>query len=181
MTHVVQPFEPVFDSRSEVLILGSIPSAASRGAGFYYGHPRNRFWPLIASLYGEAVPAGSAEKAALLLRHRLALWDTIESCDIEGSSDASARHIVPADLGRITGAAPIRLVLLNGALAGKLYRRYQQPRLGIPALVLPSTSPANAAWTAERLAEAWGGALRSAADGPAGSAGVPAGTEKSLI
>lgn len=163
MEHVTHPFDPVYDADSRLLILGSFPSVRSREEGFYYGHPRNRFWPMLAAIFNEDTPADIAARKALVLRHHLALWDVITSCDITGSSDASVRNAVPADVRRIIEAAPIRAVIANGALAGKLYARYLQPVTGIEALVLPSTSPANAAWSLPRLAEVWGAALTAPA------------------
>ena len=150
-------FDPVFDERSSVLVLGSFPSVLSRENSFYYGNPRNRFWQVMAAVLGESAPAlGDIDaKRALLLRHRIALWDVIESCDVRGSSDASIRNVVPADVARITGVAPIEAVLCNGSTAGRLYCRWLEPVTGMQAEVLPSTSPANAAWSLERLTERW--------------------------
>ena len=153
--HVEHPFEPVFSPESKVLILGSLPSVRSRAEGFYYGHPRNRFWPVLAGILGEPVPADNEGRRAMILRHGLALWDVIAACDITGSSDASVRNAVPVDIRRIMGAAPVERIICNGALAGKLYRQHLQPITGVEAIVLPSTSPANAAWSQERLAKAW--------------------------
>ena len=155
--HISHGFDPVFDERSRVLVLGSFPSVLSRENRFYYGNPRNRFWRVMADVLGEGEPAVDdiAGKRAMLLRHGVALWDVIESCDVRGSSDASIRNVVPADVARITRVAPVRAVLCNGATAGRLYRRWLEPVTGLAAAVLPSTSPANAAWSAERLAERW--------------------------
>ena len=154
-------FDPVFDERSRVLVLGSLPSALSRENRFYYGNPRNRFWRVVAAAAGERVPAaGDVEgKRELLLRHGIALWDVIASCDIRGSSDASIRNVVPNDVGRVLAAAPIEAVICNGGTAGRLYRRWLEPACGMAAEVLPSTSPANASWSLERLEERWGMAL----------------------
>lgn len=113
-------FDPVFDDACRVLVLGSLPSAASREARFYYGNPRNRFWRVVASVVGEPVPADDdvAAKRALLLRHGIALWDVVGSCDIRGSSDASIRHVVPNDVARVLDGAPVEAVLCNGGTAG---------------------------------------------------------------
>ena len=159
--HISHGFKPVFDERSRVLVLGSFPSVLSRENRFYYGNPRNRFWRVMAEVLGEPVPdvGDIPGKRAMLLRHGIALWDVIESCDVRGSSDASIRNVVPADVARITRAAPIRSVLCNGGTAGRLYRRWLLPVTGIEAEVLPSTSPANAAWGLERLTERWRAAL----------------------
>ena len=150
--HIVHPFGPLWDASSRVLILGSLPSVKSREQQFFYGHPQNRFWPLLARLLEEPVPAGIEEKRALVLRHHIALWDAIGSCDIIGSSDSSIRNVEPTDLRPILAGAPIRQVFCNGATSGRYYHRYQEPLLGLPATVLPSTSPANAAWSMDRLA-----------------------------
>lgn len=155
MQKVVHPFPPVWDENSRILILGSFPSVASREDGFFYGHPRNRFWPMLAAIYGEALPSTTVDKQSFLLRHNLALWDVIASCSIEGSSDASIRDAVPVDIRCVTGNADIRRIICNGALSGKLYRRYLQPVAGMEAITLPSTSPANAAWSLSRLAGVW--------------------------
>ena len=155
--HISHGFDPVYDEHSRVLVLGSFPSVLSRENRFYYGNPRNRFWRVMADVLGEKEPATDdiAAKRALLLRHGVALWDVIESCDVRGSSDASIRNVVPADVARITGVAPIRAVFCNGGTAGRLYARWLEPVTGLPAVTLPSTSPANAAWSAERLAARW--------------------------
>lgn len=155
MQHVEHPFPPVVDENCRILILGSFPSVASRADGFFYGHPRNRFWSMLAEIFAEETPLTIADKKQLLLRHHLALWDVIASCSIEGSSDASVQDAVAVDITRITATAPIRTVICNGALAGKLYRQHLQAITGIPAMVLPSTSPANAAWSLPRLVNAW--------------------------
>ena len=153
--HIDHGFEPVFDERARVLVLGSFPSVLSRVNDFYYGNPQNRFWRVAAACLGEPVPATIAEKRRMLLAHGIALWDVIASCDIVGSSDASIRNVRPADIGRVTGVAPIERVVCNGAAAGRLYRRHLEPVTGLPATVLPSTSPANAAWSLDRLIGRW--------------------------
>lgn len=143
------------------LILGTWPSPKSREMAFYYGHPQNRFWPLLAALTGEPLPVREdiAAKKQLLLRHGLALWDTLESCTITGASDASIRDVVPNDIAGLLRKAPIRAVFCNGATAYRIYTKYQQPLTGIPAVRLPSTSPANAVCSPARLEELWGAAL----------------------
>lgn len=153
--HIDHGFEPVFDERSRVLVLGSFPSVLSRANDFYYGNPQNRFWWVAAACLGEPVPVTIAEKRRMLLAHGIALWDVIASCDIVGSSDASIRNVRPADIGRVIGVAPIERVVCNGAAAGRLYRCHLEPVTGLPATVLPSTSPANAAWSLDRLIERW--------------------------
>ncbi len=148
-------FEPVWDGNSRLLILGSFPSVKSREEGFYYGHPRNRFWPLLARILKADPPQTVNEKRSLLLANRIALWDVCASCEIVGSSDASIRNVIPNDLGAILAAAPITRIVTNGKTADRLYRTYQYPNTGIEAICLPSTSPANAAFGMERLLEAW--------------------------
>ena len=155
MERVEHPFPPVVDKDCRILILGSFPSVKSREDGFFYGHRQNRFWRVLAEIFQEDVPSDIAEKKALLLRHHIALWDVIASCEISGSSDASVKNAVPVDIERVLRAAPITRIICNGALAGKLYARYLQPMTGIGAVVLPSTSPANAAWSLERLTDTW--------------------------
>ena len=159
MSYVEHPFPPVAGPDSRVLILGSFPSVRSREEGFFYGHPRNRFWPLMAALYGEDTPQTISGRRDLILRHGLALWDVIASCRIEGSSDASVRDAAPVDIRRVLDAADIRHVVCNGALAGKLYARYLQQAVGLEAVIAPSTSPANAAWSLARLIPVWQDAL----------------------
>ena len=153
-------FPPVYGPDSRTLIVGTWPSPKSREQGFFYGHPQNRFWPLLARLLGAPVPQSVPEKKALILTHGLALWDTIESCTITGASDASIRDVVPNDIAGLLRKAPIRAVFCNGATAYRIYTKYQQPLTGIPAVRLPSTSPANAACRPETLREVWGEALK---------------------
>ena len=152
---VCHPIPPVFDAHSRVLILGSFPSVRSREEGFFYGHPQNRFWRTLASVFEDATPTTVVEKRAFLLRHGIALWDVIASCEIVGSSDASIRNAVPNEIGTILESAPITHIYTNGGTAHRLYRRYLEPRTGREATCLPSTSPANAAWTQEKLNAAW--------------------------
>ena len=157
--HVVHTFGPLYNEDSGILILGSIPSPASREVGFYYGHPRNRFWQMLADLYGMPLPESIEEKKALVLSHGLALWDVIEECDIIGASDSSVKNALPTDILSLLGKTQIQTILCNGALSKKIYDQYQLPRTGIPAQKMPSTSPANAAWSLERLKEEWGESL----------------------
>ena len=152
-------FEPVFGPASRALILGSWPSPESWRQGFYYGHPRNRFWPLLARLCGAQTPATVEEKRALILQNGLALWDVLESCTVTGASDASIKDPVPVDLAALLQQAPVEAVFCNGATAFRLYEKMLRPVSGIPAVRLPSTSPANAAFSMEKLAAAWGAAL----------------------
>lgn len=155
MEHITHPIPPLYDADSRILILGSFPSVKSREAAFFYGHPHNRFWRVLAAVLDCPVPQSVPEKAAMLHAHHIALWDVIASCDIEGSSDSSIQNVVPNDLTPIFAAADIQAVFCNGAAAYQLYCRFQEPRLGLTATRLPSTSPANAAFSLERLIEAW--------------------------
>ena len=152
---LIHPFPPVFDGRSEILILGSFPSAASRKAEFYYGHPRNRFWKVLGRLYGEPVPDDIPGRREYLLRHRVALWDSIASCTIVGSSDASIRDAAPNKISELLEKAPIKAIFCNGRASHACYEKYVCPETGVHARALPSTSPANAAYGLDRLEEEW--------------------------
>ena len=152
---IVHPIPPVYDNNSKVLILGSFPSVKSREEGFFYGHPQNRFWKVIATVFKEEVPKTIDEKRNLLLRNHIAVWDVIESCDIEGSSDSSIKNVVVNDLNIILNEADIKDIYINGKTAFNYYRKYTEPLIGREAICLPSTSPANAAWTIDRLVEVW--------------------------
>ena len=152
-------FEPVFGPASRALILGSWPSPESWRQGFYYGHPRNRFWPLLARLCGAETPQTVEEKRALILQNGLALWDVLERCTVTGAQDASIKDPVPVDLAALLEKAPVEAVFCNGATAFRLYEKLLRPSCGIAAVRLPSTSPANAAFGMEKLAAAWGAAL----------------------
>lgn len=152
---IIHPIPPAFDENSRVLILGSFPSVKSRETAFFYGHPQNRFWPVCASVFGEAPPEGIPAKKAFLIKHRIAVWDVIHSCTITGSSDASIRDVTANDISVILNTAPVEIICVNGRMAGRMYKKYTEPVTGRPCVCLPSTSPANAAWSLERLIEAW--------------------------
>ena len=152
---IFHPIDPVFDQNSEVLILGSFPSVKSREMQFFYAHPQNRFWRVLAAVFDCEVPETVAQKRAFLLRYRIALWDVIGSCTIAGSSDSSITDVVPNDLQPILDAAPIKRIFVNGKTAERCYIRYTEPVIGRKAIVLPSTSPANAACSLQRLIEQW--------------------------
>ena len=176
---LVHPIPPLYDKDSRILILGSFPSPKSREARFFYGHPQNRFWKVMAQVldwrgedsrglpgsseYGDTLTAGGPvfvpstveEKQIMLLSNHIALWDTIASCEITGASDSSITNVTPNDLSPILETAKIRAVFCNGAASHKLYMKYIFPATGREALKLPSTSPANAAWSVDRLTEAW--------------------------
>ncbi|MDO4983662.1 MAG: DNA-deoxyinosine glycosylase [Eubacteriales bacterium] len=154
-THIQRTFGPVYDENSRILILGSFPSVKSREANFYYGHPQNRFWPLLSRLLECDVPESIEEKKTLLLSNNIALWDTLDSCDIIGSSDSSIRNAVPTDVMQILDAADIKKIFCNGGTSYTLFLRYLTPVCGITPVKLPSTSPANASWNMERLYTEW--------------------------
>ncbi|MBE6906285.1 DNA-deoxyinosine glycosylase [Marasmitruncus massiliensis] len=148
---IVHEISPVYDTRSRVLVLGTMPSPKSREAGFFYGHPQNRFWRVMASILKSPLPRTTEEKRALMLENRIALWDVLHSCMIEGAGDASIRDAVPNDLTPILRAADIRAVFTTGTKAFALYNRYIRPNVGREAIPLPSTSPANCAQSLESL------------------------------
>ena len=150
---IIHPIAPVYDENSKILILGSFPSVKSREYGFFYGHPQNRFWKVISKICNEKTPESIDDKKALLLRNGIALWDVIASCEITGSADSSIKNAVPNDLSRIFETAEIKAVFTNGKTAHRLYEQYNKN--GIKAVCLPSTSPANAVWTEEKLYKHW--------------------------
>lgn len=152
---LVHTIEPVYDKDSEILILGSFPSVKSREQQFFYGHKQNRFWKVLAQVLGCETPESIAQKREMLLSHHIAVWDVIASCEITGSSDASIRDVTPNDLSRILNAAAIRAIYTNGGKAYQLYQKYLLPTTEREAILLPSTSPANAGYSLERLVEAW--------------------------
>ena len=152
---VTHPIPPLFDKDSRILILGSFPSVKSREAMFFYGHPQNRFWPLMARLFGVDAPTSVEDKTRLVLGHHIALWDSIHSCTVTGSSDSSVRDVVPNDLSTILGNSRVGAIFCNGALSHKMYMKYICPTTGIKAVKLPSTSPANAAFGMDRLIAEW--------------------------
>jgi len=152
---ISHPIPPVFDRHSKILILGSFPSVKSREAQFFYGHPQNRFWKVTSAVFGVTEPHSVEEKKNFLLSHGIAVWDVISSCDITGSSDSSIKNVVPNDLTLILETADIRTIFVNGKTAEKFYNKYIKEVIGREAVCLPSTSPANAAWSLERLVEAW--------------------------
>lgn len=149
--HIVHTIEPVFDENSRVLILGSFPSPKSRENAFFYGHPQNRFWAVIAEVFNEETPQTKEERLAFLFRHKIALWDTVYECDISGAADSSIKNAVPTDLNRILSAANIKMIFTTGKAAYKYYVKFHEKQTGIKAVCLPSTSPANAAWSKQGL------------------------------
>lgn len=154
-TRIDHPFGPLYDENSRILILGSFPSVKSREQNFFYGHPQNRFWKVIAALYGQETPVTIPEKRKLILDNGLALWDSIASCVITGSSDASIRDVRANDLKIILDNSPIEKICCNGRKSYEMYQKYIQNEIGREAICLPSTSPANAQFSLEKLIEAW--------------------------
>ena len=152
---IIHPIPPLFWDNSKVLILGSFPSVKSRENNFYYGHPQNRFWKVLACLFDQPVPNTVEEKKAFLYRNHIAIWDVIESCDIIGSSDSSIKNVVVTDIRSLLDKTEIKAVFANGNLAKKLYDQYAFPLTGIEAVKLPSTSPANAQYSLEKLTKNW--------------------------
>jgi len=145
-------FIPIADENARVLILGTMPSVESRKAGFYYAHPRNRFWKVIANIFGSPLPQSIEEKTHLILTNYIALWDILASCVISGSDDSSIREPIYNDIDSLVSDKPIKKVLCNGR---KSYEFCLKLGLNLPVLYMPSTSPANAAWNVERLIAAW--------------------------
>ena len=153
--HQIHIISPVYNEHSRILILGSFPSVKSREAGFFYGHPQNRFWKVLANVFQAEVPGTIEEKKAFLLEHRIAVWDVIGQCEITGSSDSSIRNVVPNPISKILETTKIEQIFVNGKKAEQLYQRYIYPQTKRNAICLPSTSPANASWNLEKLTEAW--------------------------
>lgn len=152
---VMHPIAPIYDKHSTILILGSFPSVKSREEGFFYGHKQNRFWKVVSRVFEEEEPKTIEEKKALLLRKHIAVWDVIAGCDIEGSSDSTIKNVRPNDLSTILDNAQIKAIYVNGKTAEKYYKKYIEKSINIKAVCLPSTSPANAAWSIEKLLDTW--------------------------
>ncbi len=152
---IVHPIPPLYDGNSKTLILGSFPSVKSREAAFFYGHPQNRFWAVIAEVFGCEKPVTVEEKIRLILENNLAMWDVIASCEIEGSADSTIKNVTANDLSVIIENSKVERIIVNGKTAEKYYNKYTYSQTGIKAICLPSTSPANAAWSFEKLVDAW--------------------------
>lgn len=152
---VMHPIAPIYDKHSTILILGSFPSVKSREEGFFYGHKQNRFWKVVSRVFEEEEPKTVEEKKALLLRNHIAVWDVIAGCDIEGSSDSTIKKVRPNDLSTILDNAQIKAIYVNGKTAEKYYKKYIEKSINRKAVCLPSTSPANAAWSIEKLLDTW--------------------------
>lgn len=152
---IKHPFPPLYDKDSKILVLGSFPSVKSREQLFFYGYHQNRFWKVTAAVFGDDVPKSIEDKKAFLHKNHIALWDVIASCDIEGSADSTIKNVVPNDLDAIIKNSKVKRIFVNGKTAEKYYNKYTKDKLGRAAVCLPSTSPANAAWSIERLVGAW--------------------------
>lgn len=153
--HIIHPFEPFFSLDSKILIVGSLPSVKSRENGFYYGHPQNRFWKMLAQIFAESMPLSIEEKQQFLAKHKIAVYDSIKECTINGSSDSSIRNVIPSDIAKIVFSSQITKILANGKTAAKYFLKYQNQNLCQMLKTLPSTSPANAAFSIEKLVEIW--------------------------
>lgn len=150
------PFEPIYNEQSKILILGTFPSPKSREEGFFYGHPRNRFWKLLTELtHFASIPKSISEKIDFLLKHQIAIWDTIQSCEVQGASDAHITNIIPADLSMILDNSKIEKIFANGTKAFEVYMKYCFPKTKREIIKLPSTSPANASYSFNRLVSIW--------------------------
>lgn len=156
---IIHPIKPLYNEKAEILILGSFPSVKSREEGFFYGHPQNRFWRVMSRICKENLPSTVEEKTKMILNNRFALWDVIHSCEITGSADSTIKNVTPNDLSEILNTANIKGIFVNGKKAESLYNKYIFKETGIRAVVLPSTSPANASWSEDRLFEFWNNAI----------------------
>lgn len=155
MDRVIHPIPPLFREDSKILVLGSFPSVKSREGQFFYHHSQNRFWKVISAVYQEPLPQTIDEKRAMLYRCQIAVWDVIQSCEITGSSDSSIRNVIANDLSVILETSGIKAIGVNGGTAYQHYMKYIYPKTGIEPIKLPSTSPANAASSLDKLVEAW--------------------------
>lgn len=151
----VHPIKPIYDENSKILILGSFPSEVSRREMFFYAHPRNRFWKVLSGVTGRDIPITVDEKKAFLKNGHIALWDAAGRCSIEKSSDSTIKDVSPNDITPILECADIKKIFTNGKTAERLYKKYIEPKCGMDSRALPSTSPANAAYSLERLIEEW--------------------------
>ena len=152
---ISHPFPPLYNKNSRILILGSFPSVKSREQMFFYGHPQNRFWKVVSSVFECSEPQTIEEKKQFLHENGIALWDVIASCEITGSSDSSIKDVKVNDISMILKEADIRQIFVNGKTAEKYFKKYMKAQINRDAVCLPSTSPANAAWSVERLIEKW--------------------------
>lgn len=157
---IQHPIKPIYNKESNILVLGSFPSVKSREECFFYGHPQNRFWRVVSAVYEVETPVTVEDKKKFLLENHIAVWDVIQSCDIVGSSDSTIKNVVVNDLSQILDVAPIEKIFVNGKKAEQFYKRYIQEKIEREAICLPSTSPANAAWSVEKLIDEWKRAMK---------------------
>lgn len=153
--HVTHTIKPTYNKESMILILGSFPSVKSRENAYFYGHPQNRFWKVLANIYEDSLPETVKEKKEFLLKHHIAVYDVIQECDIIGSSDSSIENVIPSDILPLIRKSKIKTIYTNGSLASKLYIKYLYPITNMKNIPLPSTSPANASYSLEKLVEFW--------------------------
>lgn len=157
---IIHPIKPIYNESSQILILGSFPSVKSREVEFYYGHPQNRFWKVLSNVFNEELPTTNEEKKGFLLRNNIAVWDVIHSCDIVGSADSTIKNVVPNDISIILNNSKVEKIFVNGKKAESLYKKYIEKEICIKAICLPSTSPANASWSIEKLTEFWSSSIK---------------------
>lgn len=157
---ITHTLEPLYNSESKILILGSFPSVKTREYGFFYGHPQNRFWPVMEKLFNVELSRDIDERRDFLLSHSIAVFDSIYECDIIGSSDASIKNVKPSNLVDIVKTADIKQVFCNGGTSYKYYKKYHAKELGLKGVKLPSTSPANARYRLDDLLEEWSEILK---------------------
>ncbi len=152
---ITHPFPPLYNENSKILILGSFPSVKSREQMFFYGHPQNRFWKVVSKVFDCDTPVSIEEKRTFLLENGIALWDVIASCEITGSADSSIKNVTANDFSHILNSADIKNIYVNGKTAEKYFNKYVKDTIGRSAICLPSTSPANAMWSLDRLISEW--------------------------
>lgn len=151
----MHPLKPLYDKNSKILILGSFPSIKTREYGFFYGHKQNRFWKILSGIFDEEIADTIEDKRAFLIKHNIAVWDSIYSCDIIGSSDSTIKNVVPTDLKPIIKGSRVDRIFCNGATSYKYFHQFSEKDLGIKGVKLPSSSPANAAYSINRLIDEW--------------------------
>ncbi len=153
--HISHPFEPIYNNKSKILILGSFPSIKSRENNFYYGHPQNRFWKILENIFNEEIDNNIQNKKEFLLKHNIALWDTIKSCNIVSSSDSSIKNAVPNDIEKIIKKSNVSCILCNGNTSYKIFNKHFKDKITIPVICLPSSSSANAKFSLTMLIDIW--------------------------
>ena len=152
---VNHPFKPIYNSESQILILGSFPSVKSREVCFYYGHPQNRFWKILSNIFNVNIPLSTNEKIKFLISHKIAIWDTIKSCNINSSSDSSIKNAIPNDIEMIIKNSNIKAIFCNGNTSYKIFIKYFKDKINLPIICLPSSSPANAKFSLQNLTDIW--------------------------